>query len=329
MKKITIVTAVILALILPALLGACRGGAPEDPTAAGEQVSTSAPETVSAGMPATENLAPAENELLEAFLADGNELRESPVRSYMPFAGEDSEFYFYDYAKFDRTLAGTYAVKFGDIDADGGDELLAFGLALRDEPYRIYGSDTDLPLYLLSVTVYDKTENGDIVSDTLITDFTSGAIFDLEGTIRCFAAEKDGAIALLYTFSYDSSLYRYKLLSYRDGGLKEVFARNLHYSPPEPGEDGIPVVSGEPDDAEAAAGDEWFRGDAGSDTVVSAIADIRDAIGAAGFEPLMFPLRSDGEPLSEDELSGQSDFCFGTAKDEEKGQLYFFIGDER
>ena len=40
--------------------------------------------------------------------------------------------------------------------------------------------------------------------------FQENGLISERETGECFAAEKDGAIALLYTFSYDSSLYRGK-----------------------------------------------------------------------------------------------------------------------
>ena len=321
MKRISLITAVILSMLLSVFLGACGD------VTAGEPASGSAPdksvnaEASSADRSVPVSVTPAREELLASMLHSGRELRYTPLRRYAPLSVDGSDEY-YDFAGFDRTLEGTYAVRFRDLDDDGEEELLAFELVPTGS-----GDESDPPVYQLHILVFDRTGNDGVMVSEADTGFTTDALYYLEGSMRCWAVEKDGTVAVLYNYNYDTSEYTYRLYGYKDGGITEELSRRFSCIPPGPGEDGVPEVVGGIPGEDGLLEDSRFSGEVGSDDVTAAIKETDEAIAAAGLEPLLFPLQPDGEPKSGDVFEEQCDFRFGIGMDEELEREYLFIED--
>ena len=329
MKRISLITAVILSMLLSVFLGACGD------VTAGEPASGSAPdksvnaEASSADRSVPVSVTTVREELMASMLSRGHELRYSPLKCYVPLSVDGSDEY-YDFAGFDRTLEGTYAVRFRDLDDDGDEELLAFDLVLSDEPYSLYDNENGAPVYQLHILVFDRTGNDGVMVSEVDTGISTDALYYLEDSMRCFAAEKDGSVAVLYKCGYDTddiSSYYYRLFSYKDGKITENVSRRFYYFPPEPDEDGSPEATGEIMGEDGLLEDSRFSGEVGSDDVAGAITETSDAIAAAGLEPLLFPLQPDGEPKSGDVFEEQCDFRFGIGMDEELEREYLFIED--
>lgn len=333
MKKLTMITALILAFVLTVCLGACGGKITDnDPSgSAGDagSISDSSDGTEEqssqiSGQP--EDPAAIRDALLTAFRSDGHIIKRSPVKSYLKNDPErDGNV---DLTSADTTLAGTYSLKFSDLDKDGREELLAFRLVLNDDPVRT-GSGDELSFYDLYITVYDLNENGEIVTDSVKTDANTSDLYYPAGNSRNYAAEKDGTIAVLTFIQSDMIGYGYSLYSYKDGRITKGFERDFNYCAPYDDTKGAPEVFG----GIPVPGDGWemqegteFKGDVGSDEIVKAFGDIDAEIKAAGFEPWLFPLQPTGELMSGDVFEDRSDLRFGP--EYEYDRLYLYIGDK-
>ena len=264
--------------------------------------------------------------LLAAFRADGYELKGSPVYNYLRVAESGNDYY--DYSSVDRNLDGAYSLKFSDTDGDGSEELIVFRL-VNEQPY-IRSDGTELIRYYLYITGYDLTESGEVVSDSVATGLGTGALYELEGRARNYAAEKDGTIATLGSFAYEDTSFSYALYEFRGGKITERFSRSLTVTGQMGDEDMTPHVSGgsyNRELSEAPIEGSEINGDVGSPEVEQKVAAMRTEIEAAGLQALMFPLQPSGDIVSGDVFEDQCDLRFGPFYDTERETVCLFIED--
>ncbi len=339
MKKITVITALILALILSVTLASCGGNPTDnDPSeSAGndrslQNDSDGTEEQSSQTSGQAEDPSTVRDALLAAFRNDGHKIKRTPVNSYIlhDYEGDGD----LDYTSLDKRLAGTYSLKFSDLDKDGREELIAFRLVMSENPFTEYGTGNELTVYELYITVYDLNGNGEIVTDSVNTGANTSELFNPAGLWKVYASEKDGTISVLTSMTYDTISYGYRLWSYKDGKITKGFERNFDYVSAEY-TGGTPEISGGvpvPGSAfEVQEGTE-FKGAVGSDEIIKVFADIDAEITAAGFDTWLFPLQPTGELMSGDVFDDRCDLQFGAISDydyeTERSSLYLYIGDK-